>query len=278
MPDVRTGAAALLDAASSASLASLGRADVICTSTSHARQPVQWRHCKWLQVNRTHLQSHANAIKLICTDVDGTLLNSDNVMLESSKRAMMDATNAGIPVRIVVVFLAYAILTDQQHSDHRSACSGWTSLHLPVHLLDVLVSRKSAGQRTTHMSMLIASAMQVAITTGKSATGPWLDEIMPHLPSDTPSVFCQGALLTDKEGNIISQESLNSKTIERILQFAEQHELAVAAFTGNDVIAKEQSQHTQNLIDIKEMEPRGVDFFAGPCTYLHLAYRCSTST
>jgi hydroxymethylpyrimidine pyrophosphatase-like HAD family hydrolase len=91
-------------------------------------------------------------------------------------------------------------------------------------------------------------------------------------------VFCQGALLTDKEGNIISQESLDSKTIERILQFAEQHELAVAAFTGNDVIAKEQSRHTQNLIDIKEMEPRGVDLSAGPCTCLHLAYRCSTAT
>lgn len=101
--------------------------------------------------------------------------------------------------------------------------------------------------------------VQTAITTGKSPTGTWLDDITPHLPDNMPSVFCQGSLLTDKEGNIIDQESIEPEHIKRIIEFGKKHELTVIAYCNNDVVAVEQNDDTKNLLEIKEMEPRGAD-------------------
>ena len=107
--------------------------------------------------------------------------------------------------------------------------------------------------------------MQTAITTGKSPTGTWLDDITPNLPDNMPSVFCQGSLLTDKEGTVIDQEYLQHATIKRVLEFGDKHDLTVVAYCNNDVVAKEQNDDTKNLLEIKEMEPRG----ANPYTRTH---------
>ena len=81
-----------------------------------------------------------------------------------------------------------------------------------------------------------------------------------------PSVFCQGSLLTDKEGTVIDQEYLQSATIKRVLEFGAKHDLTVIAYCNNDVVAKEQNDDTKNLLEIKEMEPRGAD----SCTCAHM--------
>ncbi len=45
------------------------------------------------------MQGKSSSIKLVCTDVDGTLLNSDNQLSEAARKAIQDANAQGIPVR-----------------------------------------------------------------------------------------------------------------------------------------------------------------------------------
>jgi haloacid dehalogenase-like hydrolase len=48
----------------------------------------------------------AQAIKLICADVDGTLLNSKQEMTQAVKDAVQAADDAGIPVRLALSMYA----------------------------------------------------------------------------------------------------------------------------------------------------------------------------
>ena len=75
------------------------------------------------------LQSPLKSIKLICTDVDGTLLNSNNEMLESTKKAIRRASEAGIPVCCLdCLTAACAMRASALHSPAPAECLSMHSL------------------------------------------------------------------------------------------------------------------------------------------------------
>ena len=97
--------------------------------------------------------------------------------------------------------------------------------------------------------------MQVAITTGKSR-GPWIDQIDQHLPN-VPGVFLQGCLLLDKEGHTIDEEPTSQDIITRVIDFAEEHNVTLAAYCGTHIYANQTNEYTDRIVQIKEVEPEG---------------------
>lgn len=85
-----------------------------------ASTPAALCHKRAARAGRTTLQSPLKSIKLICTDVDGTLLNSKNEMLESTKKAIKRASEAGIPVRCWQIARVCACAQRLAHVNHQA--------------------------------------------------------------------------------------------------------------------------------------------------------------
>jgi hypothetical protein len=94
------------------------------------------------------------------------------------------------------------------------------------------------------------------VATGK-ARGPWCDDVLSKLPP-MPGVFMQGLIVHDEVGCIMSEKWLEHEIVLACIEIAEAHDLTLAAYCGERIVAASTDEHTDRLIFYREPTPEGM--------------------
>ena len=103
-----------------------------------------------------------------------------------------------------------------------------------------------------------AAGVPLIVATGK-AIGPWTRRILPRLATTMPQIFIQGLLIRDLEEGIIFQRLIDEDLLREAVEFAEQHELSLTAYSGGDrIVCHTTDEHTSRLIFYGEPIPEAI--------------------
>lgn len=94
------------------------------------------------------------------------------------------------------------------------------------------------------------------VATGK-ARGPWIHEVLPKLPP-MPGVFMQGLLVHDEDGSILYERWLEPEIVQQCVRIADEHNLTLAAYSGERIVTSSTDEHTDRLIFYREPTPEGM--------------------
>lgn len=157
-------------------------------------------------------------IDLIVTDVDGTLLNSQQQLSPRVEEAIRLAAAHGVPLMVA---------TGELGRLHGTSGSKHTSTVTP------------------------------AAPAGK-ARGPWIHEVLPRLQLDTPGVFLQGLLVYSHDGRLLHGRSMEADVALDAIRFAREHGLTLTAYCGERILCESTDRHTDRLLFYKEPAPEAV--------------------
>jgi Cof subfamily protein (haloacid dehalogenase superfamily) len=70
-----------------------------------------------------------------------------------------------------------------------------------------------------------------------------------------PGVFAQGLVVYGPQGELISEEFLDPKTIELVEKFCDENQLAVIAYAGERILTYKKSKYTDLIVEYAEPSP-----------------------
>ena len=198
-------------------------------ASSHCRP-----HCRPLRAGQGNGMP-APDIRLIASDVDGTLLNSRQELTPAVERAVALANSVGVPVPILVS----PTCCSQTFTQHACSapCTAVTMCACVLLLQELLLalgcSMQNAPPRrlgAACMSSTVGSRCsgacvlpQLVVATGKAPGCAWTKKVLPRLGPPAPGVFMQGLLVYDAAGNLIHSRSLERATADACIVFAAEH-------------------------------------------------------
>lgn len=192
------------------------------------------------QPMRLHRRTNAGGapdIHLIVTDVDGTLLDSQQQLADRTLQAVRAAAAVGVPVRVTQHALAAAPpirAPAPRSAGPRLAAQGACP---PAALTPPCPTPADCPR---------CHAAQLVVATGK-ARGPWVGDVLPHI-APMPGVFLQGLLICDAQGGTLYTRCLDADVALDCMGMASDLGLTLTVYSDDHIFCAAVDQHTDRLL------------------------------
>lgn len=102
----------------------------------------------------------------------------------------------------------------------------------------------------------IAQGVHVVLATGKTRYSAL--EAIRQLELTTPGVYLQGLIITNADGSVRHQRTLDADTVRDVAGYAREHDISLVAYTGGEIVTEKRTPYTDVLIRFHEPTPQQV--------------------
>lgn len=102
-----------------------------------------------------------------------------------------------------------------------------------------------SDRNQTVIRKAIDAGILVVLATGKTRASA--DSVIAALNLTSPGIYSQGLVITEGDGSIRHQQTMDPAVIRRIVTFAEDRGFTVLAYSGNRILVKEETDYGEFL-------------------------------